>query len=216
VVPANPPAPDEVRIAVLASGSGTNLQALLDDGYAGPRIALVVSDVADAFALERARARDVEAVFLDPAEHPGREAYGRALVALLREHAIDMVAMAGFMRILSGEAVLAFEGRILNVHPAILPAFPGAHAVADALAWGAKVTGVTVHLVDEEVDHGPIVFQEAVAVRPDDVWDTLEERIHEAEHRQLPRAVRALAEGRILVDGRKVTVVDPEPAEAPT
>jgi phosphoribosylglycinamide formyltransferase-1 len=207
VDPATPNGPSgEVRIAVLASGGGTNLQALLDDDFVGPRIELVVSDRADAHALERARARDVPAVFLDPADHAGREEFGRALALLLAEHGIGLVALAGFMRVLSGELVRAYEGRMLNVHPALLPAFPGAHAVADALAWGSKVTGVTVHLVDEEVDHGPIVFQEAVAVRDDDDWDSLEARIHDAEHRLLPRAVRALAEGRITVDGRRVTV----------
>jgi phosphoribosylglycinamide formyltransferase-1 len=98
---------------------------------------------------------------------------------------------------------------MVNVHPSLLPAFPGAHAVADALAWGAKVTGVTVHLVDEEVDHGPIVFQEAVAIREDDDWDSLEARIHEVEHRLLPRAVRAVAEGRVRAEGRRVTVAEP-------
>jgi phosphoribosylglycinamide formyltransferase-1 len=202
-------APVVVRIAVLASGSGTNLQALLDDGFAGPRIALVVSDRAEAGALDRARRRGVPAVFLDPDVHAGREAFGRALTEALTERGIGIVVMAGFMRILSPEVVRAYEGRMLNVHPALLPAFPGAHAVADALAWGARVTGVTVHLVDEEVDHGPIVFQEAVQIRDGDDWDSLEARIHEVEHRLLPGAVRALAEGRVRVDGRRVTVVEP-------
>jgi phosphoribosylglycinamide formyltransferase-1 len=199
----------DVRIAVLASGNGTNLQALLDDPFAGPRTALAVSDRPDAYALERARARGVPAVFLDPEVHHGRDAYGAALGALLDEHGIGVVALAGFMRILSSDLVRRFEGRMVNVHPSLLPAFPGAHAVADALAWGAKVTGVTVHLVDEEVDHGPIVFQEAVAIREDDDWDSLEARIHEVEHRLLPRAVRAVAEGRVRAEGRRVTVAEP-------
>jgi phosphoribosylglycinamide formyltransferase-1 len=207
VDPATPS--DALRVAVLASGSGTNLQALMDDPFCGPRIALVVSDRADAFALERARGRGVPAVFLDPSTHAGREDYGRALLAVLAEHDVGVVALAGFMRILSPDVVRAYEGRMLNVHPALLPAFPGAHAVADSVAWGAKVTGVTVHLVDEEVDHGPIVFQEAVAVRDDDDRDSLEPRIHEAEHRLFPQAVRALVEGRLRVDGRRVTVVEP-------
>jgi phosphoribosylglycinamide formyltransferase 1 len=201
----------EPRIAVLASGGGTNLQALLDDRWAGPRVALVVSDRPEAGALERARRRGVPAVVLDPARHPGRDDFGAALVALLLEHTIDVVALAGFMRILSSAAVRVFEGRMLNVHPALLPAFPGAHAVADALAWGVQVTGVTVHLVDEEVDHGPIVFQEAVPVHPDDDWDSLEARVHEVEHRLLPRAVRALAEGRLRVEGRRVLVREDAP-----
>jgi phosphoribosylglycinamide formyltransferase 1 len=206
---ATEPDASDVRIAVLASGNGTNLQALLDDPFAGPRTALAVSDRPDAYALERARARGVPAVFLDPEVHHGRDAYGAALGALLDEHGIGVVALAGFMRILSSDLVRRFEGRMVNVHPSLLPAFPGAHAVADALAWGARVTGVTVHLVDEEVDHGPIVFQEAVAIREDDDWDSLEARIHEVEHRLLPRAVRAVAEGRVRAEGRRVTVAEP-------
>jgi phosphoribosylglycinamide formyltransferase-1 len=198
----------EGRVAVLASGEGTNLQALLDDPFVGPRIALVISDRERSRALERARDRRVEAVFLDPAPHPDREAYGRALLEELRARSIDVVAMAGFMRILSAEVVREYEGRILNVHPALLPAFPGDKAVADALAWGSKVTGVTVHLVDEEVDHGPIVSQEAVPVLPDDDWDALEGRIHAAEHRLFPAAVRALLEGRLRVEGRVVRVLE--------
>src|SRR4029450_4164776 len=122
-----------------------------------------------------------------------------------------VVALAGYMRIVGPELVGAFADRILNVHPALLPAFPGTSAVADALAWGVKVTGVTVHLVDEEVDHGPIVLQEAIEVRPEDDPDALEGRIHEVEHRLLPAAVRALGEGRLVVEGRTVRVVRAAP-----
>jgi phosphoribosylglycinamide formyltransferase-1 len=196
------------RIAVLASGAGTNLQALLDDPAVGPMVALVLSDQREAGALERARHDGVVTVFLDPVLHPGREPYGRALVAVLEAHDVDLVALAGFMRILSGPAVRAFEGRILNVHPSLLPAFPGAGAVRDALAWGAKVTGVTVHLVDEEVDHGPIVLQEALPVLPDDDENSLHARIQEVEHRLYPLAVRLLAEGRLKVEGRAVHVLE--------
>ena len=195
------------RLAVLASGGGTNLQALLDDAVVGSWVALVVSDRAEARALERARSRDVEAAFLDPAAFRDRAGFDRAIVELLRDRRIDLVALAGFMRIVGPELVRAFEGRMLNVHPALLPAFPGTTSVADALDWGVKITGVTVHLVDDEVDHGPIVFQEPLPVLPDDVWDTLEARVHEVEHRLLPAAVRALAEGRIALDGRHVRVL---------
>lgn len=197
----------DARVGVLASGSGTNLQALMDDPVTGPWVALVLSDREEARALERARARGVEAVFLDPKAYPGRAAYDHALREALEERDIEFVALAGFMRILGPEPVRAYAGRMLNVHPALLPAFPGGHAVADALAWGAKVTGVTVHLVDEEVDHGPIVAQEAVAIRPDDGWDSLEARIHEVEHRLYPAALRALVEGRLKVEGRVVHVL---------
>jgi len=195
------------RVAVLASGGGTNLQALLDDPAVGPSVVLALSDRPDAGALERARAHSVEAMHLDPATFPDRAAFDRGVLEVLREREIDIVALAGFMRILGPELVGAFRGRMLNVHPALLPAFPGAQAVADALDWGVKVTGVTVHLVDEKVDHGPVVLQEAIEVQPDDDWNSLEARVHEVEHRLLPAAVRALAERRLVVEGRTVRVL---------
>ena len=202
----------EARIAVLASGEGTNLQALLDDPVVGGWIVLVVSDRAEAKALERARDRGIAATHLDPSGHPDRPSYDRALRGLLERERVGYVALAGFMRMLGPEVVGAFEGRVVNVHPALLPSFPGSHAVSDALAWGAKVTGVTVHLVDEQMDHGPIVAQEAVPILADDDWDSLEARIHETEHRLLPAALRAMAEGRLRVVGRTVQVLE-EPAD---
>jgi len=199
------------RVAVLASGGGTNLQALLDDPAVGPSVVLALSDRADAHALERARARSVEAVFVDPERFGDRASFDRAVLEILRERKIDVVALAGFMRILGPELVGAFRGRMLNVHPSLLPAFPGGEAVAAALAWGVRVTGVTVHVVDEEVDHGPVVFQEAVEVLPDDDWDSLEARVHAVEHRLLPAAVLALAEGRLVIEGRSVRVLQEVP-----
>jgi len=198
-------------VAVLASGAGTNLQALLDDPVVGTWVTLVVSDRSDAKALDRARARAVEAVHVDPHGFADRSAFDHALVETLRDHFIDIVALAGYMRIAGPELVGAFGDRMLNVHPALLPAFPGTSAVADALAWGVKVTGVTVHLVDEQVDHGPVVFQEAIEIAPDDDRDSLEERVHEVEHRLLPAAVRALGEGRLLIEGRNVRVLQEAP-----
>ena len=198
------------RIAVLVSGSGTNLQVLLDDPAIGPHIVLVLSDRPGVKALDRAAARDVPTTVLGPEAYPDRDAYTEAVRDALRERDVDIAVNAGYMRVLGAAFADAFAGRWLNVHPALLPAFPGGHAVRDALAWGAKVTGVTVHLVDEEVDHGPIVLQEAVPVRDDDDWDSLEERIHAAEHRLLPRAVRALMEDRLTVDGRHVRIVEGE------
>ena len=194
------------RIAVLVSGRGTNLQTLLDDPAIAPSIAVVLSDRPGVRALERARARDVETTVIEPAHFPDRAAYTVAVRDSLLEREVDVVVNAGYMRVLTAAFAEAFEGRWLNVHPALLPAFPGAHAVADALAWGAKVTGVTVHFVDEEVDHGPVVAQEAVDVRDDDDRESLEARVHEVEHRLLPEAVRALLEGRLEVDGRRVRV----------
>jgi phosphoribosylglycinamide formyltransferase 1 len=195
-----------VAIAVLASGSGTNLQALLDDPAVGARVSVVVADRADAGALARATRAGIEAIHLDPRSFGSREEHDAALVALLRERAVEVVCLAGYMRILSPPVVRAFWGRLLNVHPSLLPAFPGAQAVRDALAWGVKVTGATVHLVDEEVDHGPIVAQESVPVLEGDDEATLHARIQEAEHRIYPAAVRALLEGRVRLEGRRVVV----------
>jgi phosphoribosylglycinamide formyltransferase-1 len=196
------------RVGVLLSGSGTNLQAILDAAGREYEVAVVVSDKADAFGLERARTAGVPAVHVDPKAHEGRDAFNAALVEALRAHGVDLVCLAGFMRILAPNFVRAFEHRILNVHPALLPSFPGGHAVADALAWGAKVTGATVHLVDEEVDHGPIVLQEAVAIEPGDTEETLHERIKAVEHRLYPQAIRLFAAGRLKIEGRIVHVLD--------
>jgi len=199
------------RIAVLASGSGTNLQALLDDRAVGPCVTLVISDIPSAFALDRARARGVRAVVLEPSHYPDPKAHDLALEHLLEEEGIELVLLAGYMRILGPNVVRAFADRVMNVHPALLPAFPGAHAVRDALEWGARVTGATVHLVDEEVDHGPVVLQEAVEILDDDDERSLHARIQEVEHRLFPLAARLLAEGRLEVDGRRVRIREGEP-----
>jgi phosphoribosylglycinamide formyltransferase-1 len=198
----------DARIAVLVSGAGTNLQALLDDPQVGPWIVLVVSDRPGAAGLRRARGRGVKAVPLEASHYESLQAFDRALDALLEEEAIEFVLMAGYMRILGPEVVRAFEGRILNVHPSLLPAFPGAHAVRDALEWGAKVTGATVHLVDEEVDHGPIVVQESVPVMPGDDEQRLHSRIQQVEHRLFPVAARLLVEGNLKVEGRRVHILN--------
>jgi phosphoribosylglycinamide formyltransferase-1 len=197
------------RVAVLASGKGSNLQALLDDPVARPWIALVVSDREDSGALVRAEDHGVSTIFLDPSAHPAREAYDRALLSVLSLENIEYVALAGFNRILSGFFVRAFEGRILNVHPSLLPSFAGGlHAVRDALAWGVKVSGATVHFVEEAVDHGPIVLQEAVPVIQGDDEPSLHARIQEVEHRLYPRAMRLLVEGKLKVEGRTVHLLE--------
>jgi phosphoribosylglycinamide formyltransferase-1 len=201
------------RVAVLVSGGGTNLQALLDDPGIAPSITLVVSDRAGVRALERAAARDVASVVVDPADHPDRAGWEHALLATLREHEVDAIVSAGWMRLLGRTVLGAFPDRVLNVHPALLPSFPGMHGVRDALAYRVKVTGVTVHLVDEGTDTGPIVLQEALEIRDDDDWDSLEPRIHAVEHRLLPRAVRALLEGRLVVEGRLVRIEEPSDPE---
>jgi phosphoribosylglycinamide formyltransferase 1 len=196
------------RIAVLVSGGGTNLQALLDDPGIAPSVAVVLSDRPGVQALRRADEREVETLVVEPAGFDDREAYTVAVRDALQSRNVDIVVNAGYMRVLTRTFADAFAGRWLNVHPALLPSFPGAHAVADALAWGAKVTGVTVHLVDEEVDHGPIVSQEAITIRHGDDWESLEARVHEVEHRLLPAAVKTLMEGRLDVEGRRVRIRD--------
>ncbi|HEX5937393.1 MAG TPA: phosphoribosylglycinamide formyltransferase [Actinomycetota bacterium] len=194
------------RIAVLVSGSGTNLQALLDDPVCGPRIALVLSDRHGVEALDRAETRGVEWSVLEPKDFEGREAFDRAVADVLRDRGIDVVVTAGYLRLLGPAVLEAYEGRWLNVHPSLLPAFPGMRGVADALAYRVKVTGVTVFLVDAGMDTGAVVLQEAIEVRDDDDRDSLEARVHEVEHRLLPAATAALVEGRLRVDGRTVTI----------
>ena len=196
-------------IAVFCSGQGTNLQAILDATRRGrlrARVALVIADRAGAYALTRAARAGVDARYLAPRRYPAREAYERELIRLCESRGVRLICLAGFMRILSPVFVRRYRRRILNVHPALLPAFPGASAVRGALRWGVKVTGVTVHLVDEQVDHGPIVLQEAVTIRPDDTEASLLARLHRVEHRLYPRAIRLVLEGRVTVRGRLATV----------
>jgi phosphoribosylglycinamide formyltransferase-1 len=192
------------RVAVLVSGSGTNLQVLLDDPAIRPHIALVLSDRPAIRALERATAAGLETVVIEPGSDRG--ALSQAVADALTGRGIDLIVSAGYMRVLGSPVVDRWRDRWLNVHPALLPSFPGIHAVADALAAGVKVTGVTVHLVDAGVDTGPVVVQEAIAIRPDDDWDALEVRVHEVEHRLLPRAVRALLEDRLVIHDRIVEI----------
>jgi phosphoribosylglycinamide formyltransferase-1 len=198
---------DARRVVVLVSGHGSNLQALLD---AGMPVVLVAADRPDAHGLERARRAGIDTAVVRPADHPDRPAFDLALRDLVAGARPDAVCLAGFMRILGPAFVRAFPERIVNTHPSLLPAFRGAHAVRDALAYGVKVTGCTVHLVDEEVDHGPVLFQAAVPVEHGDDEGRLHERIKREEHRLLPLAVRLVAEGRVRVEGRRARVVEAE------
>jgi phosphoribosylglycinamide formyltransferase-1 len=202
-----------LRLGVLVSGSGTNLEAIAracEAGEVPAQVVVVVSNVADAYALERAAGHGIEGVFIDPREFVSREAYDHALVELLEERGVELVALAGYMLLAGPGLVEAFRGRILNIHPALLPSFPGTHGVPDALAYGVKVSGVTVHFVDEGLDTGPIILQEAVGVREDDDAEALHQRIHEAEYRLYPLAIRYFAEGRLSIEGRRVRI-DPPP-----
>jgi phosphoribosylglycinamide formyltransferase-1 len=198
-------------VGVLASGRGSNLQALLDacaaPGFSA-RVVVVISDREHAAALERARAAGVEALWVNPKDFADRGAFDAALVRELEARKVGLVCHAGFMRILSPAYVRAFAGRALNVHPSLLPAFPGLHAQRQALEHGAKVAGCTVHFVDEGVDTGPIVLQAAVPVEPGDTEETLSARILAEEHRLYPAAVRLFAEGRLAIAGRRVRIKD--------
>lgn len=195
------------RIAVLVSGRGSNLQALLDAekrGELGCSIAVVISDMPDAGALDRAREAGTPTRVVRWADHSGRESFTAAVCDVADEYEVAGLVLAGFMRILAPEAIERFPNRIINVHPSLLPSFPGAHAVPQALAHRVALTGVTVHFVDREVDHGPIIAQEAVPVKPGDDEATLHGRIQEVEHRLLPKVVAAFASGELVVDGRNV------------
>jgi phosphoribosylglycinamide formyltransferase 1 len=202
-----------MRFAVLVSGQGTNLVALLDaqrrGALAPAEIALVVSNRPGAPALARAQAAGVRAVLVDHMQHPNRRSFEDALLVELRAADIEGVVLAGFMRILTEHFVGAFPLRILNTHPALCPSFPGVNAPRQALDYGVKVTGCTVHLVDIGVDTGPIVFQAAVPVEPDDDEASLHERIRSHEHRLLPEATRLLAAGCLRVEGRRVHILPP-------
>jgi phosphoribosylglycinamide formyltransferase-1 len=196
-------------LGVLASGRGSNLQAILDAIAAGrcpARVAVVVSDRKDAGALDRARRAGILAVHLDPHAFPDRVAFDAAVATVLDEHGVALVCLAGYMRVLSPEFVRRFRARILNVHPALLPAFPGLHAQRQALEHGVRVAGATVHLVDEGVDTGPILLQGAVPVLDGDTEETLSARILAEEHRLYPEAIRLFAEGRLEVSGRRVRI----------
>jgi phosphoribosylglycinamide formyltransferase-1 len=194
---------------MLASGRGSNLQALLD-ACAAPgfpaRIAVVISDREHAAALDRARAAGVEALWINPKDFADRESFDLALVREFEARKVGLVCHAGFMRILSPPYVRAFAGRALNIHPSLLPAFPGLHAQRQALDHGAKVAGATVHFVDDALDGGPIVLQAAVPVEPGDTEASLSARILIEEHRLYPAAVRLFAEGRLEIVGRRVFV----------
>jgi phosphoribosylglycinamide formyltransferase-1 len=196
-----------LRIGVLASGRGSNFEAIVravESGSLPAVVAVLVTDRADARALDVARAHRIDAVSIEPREHPGKEAHEKAVIAAVEARDVRLVCLAGYMRLLSADFVRHFEGRLLNIHPSLLPAFPGLHAQRQALQYGAKVTGATVHFVDEGVDSGPIVVQATVPVLEDDTEETLAERILREEHRIYPAAIRLFADGRLRLEGRRV------------
>jgi phosphoribosylglycinamide formyltransferase-1 len=200
---------EPLRVGVLASGRGSNLRALAEAAAGGripAAVVVLVADRAGAGALAVARELGIEAVVLEPGQHPSREAHEKAVIAALEEQRVGLVCLAGYMRLVSAGFVAHFAGRLLNIHPSLLPAFPGLHPQRQALEHGARVSGATVHFVDDGVDTGPIVLQAAVPVMPDDTEATLAARILAEEHRLYPEAVRLFALGRLEIRGHRVQI----------
>lgn len=207
-----------LRIAVLASGRGSNLQAIIDGIEAGQvpaQLVAVISNKQDAVALERARKHAVQDIFIDPKPFAGRpdsrEAYDRALLDVLGKLDVELVLLAGYMKIVTAVLVNAFTNRMMNIHPSLLPSFPGLDVQRKAIEWGCKLAGCTVHFVTEGVDEGPIIIQAAVPVFDRDTPEILAARILEQEHKIYPRAVQLFAEGRLKVEGRRVLIEDGKP-----
>jgi phosphoribosylglycinamide formyltransferase-1 len=203
----------KTRIAVLISGSGTNLQSIIDkaeSGYLPVEICCVISDRKDAYGLERASRHGIPAFHIDPKKYATREDHEDAVMAILTEKAVDLVVLAGYMRILTPHMIGPYPGRIINIHPALLPSFPGTDGYGDAWRYGVKVSGCTVHFVDEGCDTGPIILQEANPISEDDTPESFRERGLAIEHRVLPEAIRLFCEGRLKVEGRRVRILDKE------
>lgn len=200
-----------MNIAVLASGNGSNLQALVDAEAKGDladgKITLVVSDKPEAFALERARKAGIKTFVLGADGFSSRSEYDKRIVRELKDEKIELVILAGFMRILSGYFIDEYDNRILNIHPSLLPSFKGAHAIKDAFECGVKVTGVTVHFANRELDAGPVILQVSVGIEEEDTLDILEEKIHAVEHKLYPEAVRLFTRGKLKIEGRKIRIL---------
>jgi phosphoribosylglycinamide formyltransferase-1 len=200
----------KLRLGVLASGRGSNLQSIMDAAAAEKikaEVAAVISDNKEAFALERARKAGIPALHVNPKDFGSKAEYERAVLKLLKEHGVQLVCLAGYMRIVGRVILDAFPNMVINIHPALLPAFPGLHGQQQAWDYGVKYSGCTVHFVDEGMDTGPIIIQAVVPVYDDDTADTLAARILEQEHKIYPEAIGLMAEGRLKLSGRKVLVV---------
>jgi phosphoribosylglycinamide formyltransferase 1 len=207
-----------LRVAVLASGRGSNLQAIIDaveSRVVQAEIVAVISNRKEAVALERARKHKVPDFFVDPKPFAGRpdsrEAYDRALLAVIEQRQVELVLLAGYMRIVTAVLVNAYSNRMMNIHPSLLPSFPGLDVQKKAIEWGCKLAGCTVHFVTEGVDEGPIILQAAVPILDSDTPEKLAARILDQEHKIFPRAVQLFAEGRLKVDGRRVLIADGKP-----
>ncbi|MCL2766980.1 MAG: phosphoribosylglycinamide formyltransferase [Peptococcaceae bacterium] len=198
---------EKLRLGVLASGQGSNLQAIINataDGRIDGIVTVVISDHQEAFALERARQNNIPAHYLDINSFAGKAAFEEEIVNILRNYQVDLVCLAGYMRVLSSVVLDAFPQRIINIHPALLPAFPGLHGQKQAWDYGVKFSGCTVHFVDQGIDTGPIIIQAVVPVLDEDTADTLAARILEQEHQIFPEAIQRFAQGKLAITGRKV------------
>ena len=207
-------ASNDFKIGVLVSGRGTNLQAIIDaieNGQVDARIVLVLSNKQDAPALERANKHGIESLRLDPEPFAGKKEYDRAVAGELKERGVDLVCLAGYMRILDPEFIRAFQGKIINIHPSLLPAFPGLNVQQKAIDYGVKFSGCTVHFVNEEVDAGPIILQAVVPVHESDDAESLAERILIQEHLIYPRALQMIVENRLHINNRKVSTQESVP-----
>jgi len=199
----------KTRLGILISGSGSNLQAILDSIAAGTldaEVAVVIASKPDAYGLRRAKQAGVPAIGLNAKDCTDADAFNSALLTELQKHQADWVVMAGYMRLLGKSVLNAFPQRVLNLHPALLPAFPGAHAIRDALNANVRITGVTIHIANEVFDEGPIIAQEAVPVLPNDTLETLAERVHTVEHRLYSKVLQLVAENRISVQNNQVII----------
>jgi len=198
-----------INIGVLASGRGTNLQAIIEaikEGKIEGRISIVISDNRDAFALKRAKQNNIETEYINFKSFKNREDYDKEIMECLKEKDIDLVVLAGYMRILSSYFIKMYKNRIMNIHPALLPSFPGLHAQRQAVEYGVKISGCTVHFVDEGVDSGPVILQKAVEVKDNDTEESLAERILKEEHQIYPRAIQLFCQGRLIIKGRRVFI----------
>ena len=198
-----------INIGVLASGRGTNLQAIIEavkEGKIEGRISIVISDNRDAFALKRAKQNNIETEYINFKSFKNREDYDKEIIKILEEKDIDLVVLAGYMRILSPHFIRTYKNKIMNIHPALLPSFSGLHAQRQAVEYGVKISGCTVHFVEEGVDSGPIILQKSVEVKAADTEESLAEKILKEEHQIYPRAIQLFSQGRLVIKGRRVFI----------
>jgi len=199
-----------IKLGVLASGQGTNLQAIIDASLKGEievEVSVVISDKRDAYALKRAEEHSIPAIFINRGDFSSKEEYEREIIKNLQKHEVSLVILAGYMRVVGKEFAKEYKGKMMNIHPALLPSFPGLKAWEQAYNYGVKVSGVTVHFVEEGVDTGPVILQRAVEVKEDDTLDSLLQRIHQEEYKIYPQAIQLFAQGKLKIEGRRVRII---------